>query len=107
MFGIRLKGRDVWAGSKNITYFINEDGYFSRPIANQQDPAVFGVPFRRRKIWPDIDAVKRSLRGIKGKEVLVHTGLISAWVNDPAQQGTYSRYELVDFTTGKTSALPI
>jgi hypothetical protein len=62
MFGIRLKGRDVWAGNERITYFINEDGYFNRPIANQQDPAVFGVPFQRRKIWPDIDAVKRSLR---------------------------------------------
>jgi hypothetical protein len=89
MFGIRLKGRDIWAGNERITYFINEDGYFNRPIANQQDPAVFGVPFQRRKIWPDID------------------GLVSVWVNDPAQQGTYSRYELVDFTTGKTSALPI
>lgn len=122
MFAIRQKGTDVWAGAKNITYFVTSDSSLAREHwlrmfgnadlavkAALENAAYFGVPQKRRRVFETTDAVRRALATItwsykyEAIEVELITGQHPG--KDGRVQKTFSRYELVNLVTGQVHEL--
>jgi hypothetical protein len=104
MLSIKWVGMDIWAGKRDITYFIRDDAWINMGRCRVTDITCFGVPIKFRKIYGSTDEIRRSLRQASRETVTVKFGIIEMIANGK-DLGTFSNYEVVDLVTGAVHTL--
>lgn len=99
MFAIKLTGHDVWAGKRDITWFVCDDQGFVLHRRYPDGVLPFGVPATRRRIFGSSDEIRRSLRRA-AKETVVNNYGIFGLVGSGITPGKFSNYEVHDLVTG-------
>ncbi len=115
MFAIKVIGQDIWAGKKDITWFVADDSAINFRTKNLGRPALylntqFGVPMKRRRIFSSTDEIRRSLQKVAKESVLVSRNTQSAigtiqLIASGPNLGSFSNYEVVEITTGSAYLL--
>jgi hypothetical protein len=115
MFAIKVVGQDIWAGKKDITWFIADDLAINFRAKNLGKPALylntqFGVPMKRRRIFSSTDEIRRSLQKVAKESVVVSGNTQSVFgtielIADGPNLGSFSAYEVVEITTGSVYSL--
>jgi hypothetical protein len=115
MFAIKVVGQDIWAGKKDITWFVASDSAINFRTKNLGKPALyfntqFGVPMKRRRIFSSTDEIRRSLQRVTKESVVVSGNTQSVFgtielIADGPNLGIFSNYEVVEITTGSVYSL--
>jgi hypothetical protein len=115
MFAIKVVGEDIWAGKKDITWFVADDSAINFRTKNLGRPALylntqFGVPMKRRRIFSSTDEIRHSLQNVTKESVVVSVNTQSALgtielIAGGTNLGIFSAYEVVEITTGSVYSL--
>jgi hypothetical protein len=108
-FSIKLKEYNVWAGKRDISYFVRDDSFFAITNQSVSSILIYGADDKRRRVFSSMDEIRRSFRGIK-KETVLKTvnlpfNLTAEVVTQGKNLGKFSNYVVVDLTNGKTYRL--
>lgn len=100
-FAIKLADHDVWAGKKNISYFVIDDSYFILTKQNIQSVLAFGVSSKRKRVFSSTDQIRRSLSSFK-KETVSKSAVLFGhnWevLVKGDSLGKFSNYVVVDLS---------
>ena len=99
-FAIKIVGQDIWAGKKDITWFISDNSTINQ----------FGVSIKQRRIFSSTDEIRRSLQKVAKESVVVSGNTQSVFgtielIADGPNLGSFSAYEVVEITTGSVYSL--
>jgi hypothetical protein len=105
MFAIKLKDTNVWAGKKNITYFIRDDADLNIRGAQNVQVEPFGVPAKRRRIYDSTEQIRRSLATISKETVIYPLNSPIGFLVHGTNPAKFSLYEVHDLTNGTVHSL--
>jgi hypothetical protein len=105
MFAIKLKGADIWAGKKNVTYFIRDDADFNIRGAQVSQVEPFGVPAKRRRIYNSAEEIRRALATVSKETVLLPPNACISFLASGTSPGSFSLYEVHDLANGTVHSL--
>jgi len=109
MFSIKLSDCDVWAGKRDISYFVMDDSYFTLKKKDINIVLNFGVTSKRKRVFSSTDQIRRSLRSCKKETVSNSVVLSPKFKCEVLTQGNslgkFSNYVVVDLTNDNEYSL--
>ena len=109
LFAIKLSDCDVWAGKRNISYFVMDNSYFVLSGENIESVSVFGVTSKRKRVFSSTDEIRRSLSRCKKetviKSVVLSPGLKCEVLTQGDCLGKFSNYVVVNLTNDNEYSL--
>ncbi len=88
-FAIKIVGQDIWAGKKDITWFISDNSTINQ----------FGVSIKQRRIFSSTDEIRRSLREVAKESIIISGNTQSINFR------SFSNFEVVEVITGSIHPL--
>lgn len=108
MFAIKAVGHDIWAPQSCTDCFVIDDVGLSlnQKINNLQFSFYlnFGVPRSQRRIFNSTTEIRRSLRFVSKETIFKSDGFFATF-EQSKKFGRFSRYEVVELSSGTVHAL--
>jgi hypothetical protein len=99
MTGCEKTGLSIWAGKRDITYFVSDDNDFVLRGTSPTSKHPFGVAQNSRRIFGSTDEIRRSLAQVSKETIWVNNGFVKT-LGSGKNLGKFSNYEVHNLVSG-------